>query len=306
MDINLEHYRIFYEVSRCKSITAAARALCVSQPAVSQSLKQLEESIGSQLFVRTPRGVRLTQAGQLLDGYVSRGLESILAGETLLRKLNNLEEGEVRIGASDMTLRFLLLSCLERFHEMYPRLKVTVTNGPTPETLSLLSAGRIDFGVVTMPFAERPELEKRTVRQIRDCFIAGNKFRELAKRRLSFAELPKLPLICLEKNTSSRRYLDEFLARRQVRLEPEFELATSDMIVQFAIRSLGVGCVMQGFAAEALQRGEVFCLNFEEEIPKRDMCIVTDRRSPLSAAARALLNLIMEEQEGQENPETDG
>ena len=114
MDINLEHYRIFYEVSRCGGITAAARALCVSQPAVSQSLRQLEESLGSQLFVRTPRGVRLTQAGQLLDGYVSRGLESILAGENLLKKWNNLEEGEVRIGASDMTLRFFLLSYLER------------------------------------------------------------------------------------------------------------------------------------------------------------------------------------------------
>lgn len=297
MDINLEHYRIFYEVSRCGGITAAARALCVSQPAVSQSLRQLEESLGSQLFVRTPRGVRLTQAGQLLDGYVSRGLESILAGENLLKKWNNLEEGEVRIGASDMTLRFFLLSYLEHFHEMYPRLKVRVTNGPTPETLSLLSAGRIDFGVVTMPFGKRPELETRTVRQVKDCFIAGSKFRSLAGRILSFEELPGLPLICLEKNTSSRRYLDEFLAKRQVRLEPEFELATSDMIVQFAIRSLGIGCVTQGFAAEALERGEVFCLGFEEELPGRDMCIVTDRRSPLSAAARALLNLIMQKQE---------
>ncbi len=298
MDINLEHYRIFYEVSRCQSITAAARALCVSQPAVSQSLKQLEDALGSQLFVRTSRGVRLTQAGQLLNSYVSRGLESILAGETLLKKLNNLEEGEVRIGASDMTLRFFLLSSLERFHETYPRLKVTVTNGPTPETLSLLSAGRIDFGVVTMPFANRPELEKRTVRQVKDCFIAGSKFRALAGRTLSFNELPGLPFICLEKNTSSRRYLDEFLEKRQVRLEPEFELATSDMIVQFAIRSLGIGCVMEEFAAEALHKGEVFRLDFAEEIPERDMCIVTDRRSPLSAAARALLNLIMQEQVG--------
>lgn len=304
MDINLEQYRVFYEVSRSGSITAAARALCVSQPAVSQSLRQLEEGLGCQLFMRTPKGVRLTQAGQLLNTYVSRGLESILAGETLLKKLNNLEEGEVRIGASDMTLQFFLLSYLERFHETYPRLKVTVTNGPTPETLALLSAGRIDFGVVTMPFEERPEVERRTVRQVRDCFIAGGKFRELAGRTLSFAGLPALPLICLEKNTSSRRYLDEYLAERHVRLEPEFELATSDMIVQFAIRSLGIGCVMEGFAREALRREQVFLLTFDEELPARDMCIVTDRRSPLSPASRALLNLIMQEREnGQETCE---
>ena len=292
MDINLEHYRIFYEVSRCGGITAAARALCVSQPAVSQSLRQLEESLGSQLFVRTPRGVRLTQAGQLLDGYVSRGLESILAGENLLKKWNNLEEGEVRIGASDMTLRFFLLSYLEHFHEMYPRLKVRVTNGPTPETLSLLSAGRIDFGVVTMPFGKRPELETRTVRQVKDCFIAGSKFRSLAGRILSFEELPGLPLICLEKNTSSRRYLDEFLAKRQVRLEPEFELATSDMIVQFALRNLGVGCVVRDFAREYLEDGRLFELRFNMIIPKRHFCVVTNPGNPLSAAARSMLELL--------------
>lgn len=297
MDINLEQYRVFYEVSRSGSITAAARTLCVSQPAVSQSLRQLEESLGSQLFVRTPKGVRLTQAGQLLSTYVSRGLESILDGEKLLKKLNNLEEGEVRIGASDMTLQFFLLPYLEQFHEAHPRLKVTVTNGPTPETLTLLSAGRMDFGVVTAPFEERSEFEWRTVRQVQDCFIAGSKFRELAGRTLPFAELLSLPLICLEKNTSSRRYLDEYLAKRQVCLEPEFELATSDMIVQFAIRSLGIGCVMQGFAEEALRRKQVFLLKFDEELPPRDMCIVTDRRSPLSSAAQALLNLIMQEQE---------
>ena len=71
MDINLEQYRVFYQVSRHGSITAAAKVLCVSQPAVSQSLQHLEESLGCELFVRTPKGVRLTQAGELLDHYVS-------------------------------------------------------------------------------------------------------------------------------------------------------------------------------------------------------------------------------------------
>lgn len=302
MDINLEQYRVFCQVSRSGSITAAARALCVSQPAVSQSLQQLEEALGCELFVRTPKGVRLTQAGELLDQYVARGLDSILAGEELLKKMNNLEEGEVRIGASDMTLRFFLLSYLARFHEQYPRLKVTVTNGPTPETLAFLTEGRIDFGVVTLPFEKRSDVEQLPVRRIQDCFIAGGKFRELEGKILDYEALTRLPLICLEKNTSSRRFLDQYLAERQVTLKPEFELATSDMIVQFAARDLGIGCVMRDFAGEKLAKGEIFCLRFKEKLPERDMCIVTNRRSPLSPAARRLLDMIaMEERSAQED-----
>lgn len=292
MDINLEQYRVFYQVSRSGSLTAAAKKLCVSQPAVSQSLQQLEDGLGCELFVRTSKGVRLTQAGELLDSYVSRGLESILTGEQVLKKMNNLEEGEVRIGASDMTLSFFLLPFLERFHECYPKLKVTVTNGPTPETLEILSAGRIDFGIVTTPFSGRPGLESRPVRRVRDCFIAGSRFRALAERQMTYKELPSLPLICLEKNTSTRRFMDEFLSDRHVTVKPEFELATSDMIVQFAGRNLGIGCVMEDFAGEQLRRGEVFRLTFEEPLPERQMCIVTDRRIPLSPAAKRLLDMI--------------
>jgi len=292
MDINLEQYRVFYQVSRQGSITAAAKVLCVSQPAVSQSLQHLEEALGCELFVRTPKGVRLTQAGELLDHYVSRGLDSIAAGENIVKKMNNLEEGEVRIGASDMTLQFFLLSYLGQFHQAYPKLKVTVTNGPTPETLQLLSEGRIDFGVVTMPFVSRPELQQFPIRQVQDCFVAGSQFAHLKGKVLEYRDLLELPLICLEKNTSTRRFMDDYLAERKVTLQPEFELATSDMIIQFAARNLGIGCVMKDFAKEKLEQGEIFALQFREELPMRDMCLVTDRRIPLSPAARRLLHMI--------------
>lgn len=292
MNINLEQYRVFYQISKSGSVTGAARELCVSQPAVSQSLQQLEEALGCELFTRTPKGVRLTQAGELLYHYVSRGLDSILSGEEILRKMNNLKEGEIKIGASDMTLQFCLLSYLEAFHEAYPRLKVTVTNGPSPETLALLTEGRIDFGVVSTPLNVRKEIEQIPVRKIRDCFVAGPKFQHLKGRILRYSELKDLPLICLEENTSTRHFIDQFLGERDIQLNPEFELATSDMIVQFAARNLGIGCVVEEFAKEKLDKGEIFRLRFAEEIPSREICIVVDRRVPLSPAARRLLEMI--------------
>ena len=228
---NMEYYKVFYYVGKLSSITEAAKELNISQPAVSQSIHQLEKSLDCTLFQRTARGMKLTSEGNLLYRYVKRGYEQIDLGQQRLGQLLHLDAGEVRIGASDMTLRFFLLPYLEKFHELYPGIKVSVTNGPTPETLQYLSDDRIDFGVVSTP---------------------------------------------LEGRTSTRDYIEAFLAKENVEIHPEFELATSDMIVQFALRNLGVGCVVKDFAKEYLDSGILFELRFNKMIPKRQMCVVID------------------------------
>ena len=204
----------------------------------------------------------------------------------------NLELGELHIGASDMTLRFYLLPYLEQFHERYPKIRVVVSNAPTPETLRYLQEGKIDFGVVSTPFGETAGIHAVKVKEIEDVFVAGLKFIPYKNKMLDLQELEKLPLISLEKNTSTRRYMDDFLEKNGVVMHPEFELATSDMIVQFTLRNLGVGCVMKEFAAEYLESGKLFELRFNKIIPKRNFCVVTDSRNPLSAAGRKLLELI--------------
>ena len=149
MNINFEYYKIFYHVAKASSISAAARELCISQPAVSQAIKALEQAIGIELFIRTKKGVSLTNAGELLYSHVAAGYESISLGEQQLSQLLHMETGEIRIGASDMTLQFYLLPYLEHFHQLYPGIKVHVTNAPTPSTINHLLSGNIDFGIVT-------------------------------------------------------------------------------------------------------------------------------------------------------------
>ena len=103
MNINFEYYKIFYHVAKASSISAAARELCISQPAVSQAIKALEQAIGIELFIRTKKGVSLTNAGELLYSHVAAGYESISLGEQQLSQLLHMETGEISIGASDMT-----------------------------------------------------------------------------------------------------------------------------------------------------------------------------------------------------------
>ena len=140
----------------------------------------------------------------------------------------NLEKGEICIGASDMTLKYYLLPYLERFHEKYPNIRVTVTNAPTPETLQHLADGRIDFGIVSSPVEPQGWLKIIPVKEIRDVFVAGKKYKELCGRKMQYKELSEYPLMCLEGSTSTRHYVEAFLEEEGVTVSPEFELATSD------------------------------------------------------------------------------
>ncbi|HIW73434.1 MAG TPA: LysR family transcriptional regulator [Firmicutes bacterium] len=315
--VSLDLYRVFYTVARCRSITLAAGELYLSQPAVSRSVGQLERALDCRLFLRTSKGVELTSEGEALYAHVAAGIARFEMGERELRERRNLEAGEIRVGASDMTLRFFLLPHLERFHTLYPRIKISVTNGPTPETLRALEQRTIDFGVVSRPTADsgagRPDGDAggpegllpnpgtpslpfvfTPVGRVQDIVIAGPRFADLARRTLALRELESLPLILLEKDTSTRRYLDGFFTAAGLRLQPEFELATSDLIVRFVQRNLGIGCVVEDFAAEALGNGTVFRLRPDVPIPPRRLCVVQSGQ-PVSRAAQRLLELILNE-----------
>lgn len=292
MDISLELYKAFYYVGKTGGITPAAEAMCVSQPAVSQSVKQLEAQLGVKLFYRKLRGMALTVEGQKLFEFVSQGLELIKRGEEQLGKMKNMEAGEIKIGASDMTLQFYLLPFLEHFHEKYPGVKVSVTNAPTPETIHFLEKGEIDFGVISTPFDETPDMDIVQVKEIENVFVGGPKFKKNTRKLYDYKELTDVPIICLEKNTSTRTSMDQFLLENGVVIEPEFELATSDMIVQFALKNLGIGMVVRDFAKKEIEAGNLFELKFNRKAPKRHICVVHNRKYPLSTAAKQLKGML--------------
>ena len=122
--------------------------------------------------------------------------------------------------------------------------------------------------------------------------MAGNRFFNLRGKKHPFALLSELPVICLEPNTSTRACVDRYLLGQGVSLKPEFELATSDMIVQFVLRNLGIGLVVKDFAEEYVRQGSLFYLEFERELPEREICIVTRKKRVMSRAAEALLGML--------------
>ena len=176
MIANLEYYKVFYHVAKLGSVTLASQQLFISQPAVSQAIKQLELSLGCTLFFRAPKGVKLTPEGETLFTYIKQGYELFQSGEKKLEEMLNFENGEIRIGASDMTLKYYLLPYLEKFHKSYPSIKIIVSNAPTPETILSLKAGKIDCGIVSSPVDESKDYKIIEVSDVRDTFVASSRF----------------------------------------------------------------------------------------------------------------------------------
>ena len=286
-------YRTFLAVSEAGSVSEAARRLFVSQPAVSAEIASLESTLGVCLFARTRRGVQLTEAGRVLVEYVRSAFSLLDAGREKLRELSGLESGTLRIGASDMTLRFYLLDYIELFHQRYPNVRLSVTNAPTPRTLEALRDGVIDFGVVSGPLA--PSLDELTltpVHTVQDIFIASPAHPLAGKQGITRQELAAYPMIMLEGNTSTRAYISEWLGKDFP--PPAIELATSDLLLEFTKRGIGISSVPEDFAIPALDRGEVVRLSLRQTPPPRQFYLVHSSRLPLSAAARTMLTLLGE------------
>lgn len=267
--ISYDWYRIFCCVAQCKSITVAAERLFISQPAVSQTVKQLEEALDCPLFLRTHKGVKLTAEGEVLYKYISEGIAAFSEGERRLKAMLRLDAGEIRIGASDMTLEFCLLPHLEIFHKNYPNVRIAITNHPTPQTLELLKQGKIDFAAVSEPFDT--DFEVFSVREIRDIFICSGESE--IPDGVSLEEI-KDDLILLEGNTSTRMFLDSEFRKRGFYAAPKFELATSPQIVELTARNMGVGCVVADFARQAAELGKVREIKVRDKLPTRHICII--------------------------------
>ncbi|MEA4853920.1 MAG: LysR family transcriptional regulator [Christensenella sp.] len=291
-EINLEYYKTFYYVAKYSSITQAAQALFLSQPAVSQTVRQLEKAVGCALFSRTRGGMQLTAEGNVLYFHVAKGYEQFLLGEKKIKDMLSFEMGEVRIGASDMTLQLYLLPFLESFRRQYPKIRISLTNASTPITVAELRDGKIDFGVVGSPVSEWKDLCVRSVAEIDDVFIAGRRFEPLRGKTISLRELVQYPVVCLGKDTSTRSYLDSFFEQYGLSLQSDFEVSSSDLVTPFVERNMGIGIVVRDFAREGIQKGSVFEIKTDIAIPPRRICVITGSKGAVSHAAQAFLDIL--------------
>jgi DNA-binding transcriptional LysR family regulator len=292
MDINFELYKVFYYVGRQMSFSGAATHLYISQSAVSQSIKQLEKQLGTILFRRNTKQVKLTHDGQVLYKHVEQAYHYLKSGERSIYELHSLQQGEIRIAAGDTICRYFLLPFFQLFNQLYPQIKINITNRPSPVCIELLKKGVVDVCVTNIPRSvDYKNLTVTKLKTIQDVFVAGSNFSDLRQRSLTLSDLTAYPLLLLEKNTVSRDFFDSFLEQQSVTLTPEIELGSIDLLIDLVKIGLGIACISQEFVEKELAAQELFTLDVRAKVPSRYLGILTHSDLPVPIAVQKFIEL---------------
>ena len=293
MNINFELYRVFYTVANTGNITKAAEELMISQPAISKSIKNLEEQLGGQLFIRTKRGVILTDEGREFYNYISRAMEYIYNAENKFKDLINLNTGTIKIGISSTLTKEFLTPYLEIFHSKYPKIDIQIVTNLSSELIPKLKNGLIDIiilNVIEESFDKDINITK--CKEIQDCFVVNSTYKDLIDKDLTFKDLNDYPLILQSKGSNTRKFLDNIANYHNVTLKPIMELASYSLVVEFSKIGLGIGYVTKDYIKKELDNEELFVLNIKENIPKRSIGIATSKTHLPSFSAKKLIEII--------------
>ncbi len=292
VDVSLDLYRIYCAVVRTGNMSAAARELFISQPAVSMAIRQLEDRMGSPLLVRTAKGVYPTAEGKLLYTYLDQALGLIHAAEEKYFQMVNMEMGELKISASDTVIANFLLPYLEKYHKLYPDINIKVTNKTTYESLRLLKNASVDVCFINLPIQEDRDLEITPCIEIHDVLVGGERYKPLSQVGLELKDLPGYPLLLLEDLSNSRRYIDRYAEENGVVLNPILELGSSDLLISFARINLGLTYVIKEFTVEALREKRLYEIPVTPPLPKRSIGMVRLKNVTSPHAVRGFIELI--------------
>ena len=291
MDINYELYKVFYYVATSLSFSEASKQLYISQSAVSQAIKTLEKKIGQTLFIRSTKKVALTPAGELLLQHIEPAMNLIRRGEEQIQNVNETELGQLHIGASDTICRYFLVPYIKKFHELYPEVPIKVTNATSKSCVDLLEQGQVDIIVSNNP-NERLNASyiTKTVYLFQDVFVGNPSHFPEIKDTVTLKDVTSLPIMMLDKNSTTSQYLHQIFLQHQLDLVPEFQLYSNDLLIDFARIGLGLAFVPDYCIKKSSKDLQIVAT--KEKLPQRQLVAATHPSLPLSASAEAFLQLL--------------
>lgn len=294
MDTNLSLYRIFYTVAQCGSISAAARQLYISQPAISKSISSLEAELQTTLFERNSRGVSLTEEGQLLFYHVSDAFRSLEAGEAELVRFRDMGLGHLTIGVSTTLCRYRLLPYLKSFIEEYPHISINISCQSTNQTLDMLGDGSIDIGLVARP-ENTGAITFASQGMIEDVFVCTPSYLNNLQMRSHVSGLELLnagTLMLLDKDNASRQFIDYFLEENHIHASNLIEITTMDLLIEFARTGLGIACVIKDFVAEDLACGNLVEIPLHQSIHPREIGFAWKKGRTAQRSLKAFIDFV--------------
>ena len=256
MNIDLELYKVFYIVAKNKHMTKASEELHISQPAISQSIKKLEDQLGGTLFLRSNKGMELTEEGKMFYEYVKGALELINDAENEFTSFKDLTKGEIKIGCS-----------------------TTLTN---------LKLGKLDFVVFNESNIKETNLHLERIKELKQGFVYNPEFYNGEVN--NFEELNKLPLILQKEESNSRKLLDYIALQNGVKLIPKMEVVSQELITEFVNIGLGIGFSIIDLATRNYKNLKELKIN--RKVPNINIYLATNKSISLTFASKMFIKYL--------------
>ena len=291
--MNLNHLAIFHAVAETRGISLGAQRLHISQPAVSKQIQELERSLGTKLFDRVPRGVRLTESGELLAGYARRLFALETEAETALAELRGLERGRLAVGASLTIGGYLLPDVLAKFHQQYPGIELAVDIANTDEVQTRLLDGVLDIAV-TEGFVEHPELEASVFYEDEMVVIVPPGHPLLDEVEVTPARLCEEPFLMREEGSGTRAVVERAFAERLLAVRPVMSLGSIEAIKRAVAAGIGVAMVSGLTVTLEQEAGKLVILPIMDLTVRRPLHLLQTRHRNMSRAAQAFKTALQE------------
>lgn len=285
MNIDLELYKVFYVVAKNKHMTRASEELHISQPAISQSIKKLEDQLGGTLFLRSNKGMELTEEGKMFYEYVKGALELIGNAENEFTSFKDLSKGEIKVGCSTTLTKLILMDALENFHKDCPNININIVNGLTSNLINDLKLGKLDFVIFNESNVKENNLYLEKIKELKQGFVYNPDY--YTDNVKTFSDLNKLPLILQNGDSNSRKLLDYIALQEHVKLIPRMEVVSQELISEFANIGLGVGFVIIDLANRNFKNLKELEIN--KTIPNINVYLALNKSVLLTFASKKFL-----------------
>ncbi|MDO5569372.1 MAG: LysR family transcriptional regulator [bacterium] len=246
-DLNL--YKIFYVCSISKSFSETAEKMNLTQPAISYSIRQLEEQLKVTLFVRTNSGIELTKEGKALLYYVEKANSLLMSGNKILEEIRNEEVFEINVGVPTHVGAYYFIKYLKVFNDKHPNVRVNIIDKKTSEMLLMLENKELDLLIDTdLTENNNKNIRVDKIKDFKGIFVGNDSFVELGKKNIVTAkELEIYPLILPSTTTTTRKLLDSNFRRKNVLLKSIIETNSSPIAKEIIEAGIGIGWMISEF-----------------------------------------------------------
>ena len=289
-NVNLNLYKVFYEVSKYGSFSKTAEFTYTTQSAISKSIKKLEEELETQLFYRNSNGIELTEKGRELLFYVEKSYGNLLTAERIMLESENLERGKLNIGLPSHIASFFFFDKIIDFHNKYPNIEITLLSGSTRQLLEELDKHKIDFIIDTAPInTNNKDLSIIKLSTVKYSFICNKDNYDKYKNIKTIKELEDIPLVLPVEGTTNRKMLNECLLKNEVKPKKIINIHTSEVILNAVKNNLGIGYVISDLIKKS---SDYKLINIKESLPTSDIVLAFDKRFLTNAPTKFIENYI--------------